>query len=91
MTRVILLVILIGMKTAISIEDKVFNDAEVAAKILGISRSLLYTQAVKEYITHHLPQNITDNYNKVYSSIKDEEVFINDLALETLSKVEWDD
>ncbi len=76
------------MKTAISIDDKIFEQAEIAAKELGITRSSLYTQAVQEFIKNHLPNAITDKYNQVYSNIiSDEE--INRIAYNTLSKVEW--
>jgi hypothetical protein len=79
------------MKTAISIDDNIFSDAELATQILGISRSALYTEALKEYLIHHLPDNITASYNNFYGSkeAKDEE--IDRIALDVLSQVEWDD
>ncbi len=36
------------MKTAISIPDEVFRQAEQAAKRLGVSRSEFFTRAVRE-------------------------------------------
>lgn len=38
------------MKTAISIPDQVFRDAERAAERLGWSRSQLYARAVSEFL-----------------------------------------
>jgi len=35
------------MKTAISIEDNLFEEAEAAAKELGLTRSALFSQAVE--------------------------------------------
>jgi len=56
------------MKTAISIPDKVFEAAERAAKKLGMSRSELYVNAVREYIDRYGRENVTEKLNKVYSS-----------------------
>lgn len=38
------------MKTAISVPDEVFEDAERLAGRLGWSRSRLYTEAVREFL-----------------------------------------
>lgn len=38
------------MKTAISIPDEIFHEAEQVAKRRGLSRSELYTNAVKQYV-----------------------------------------
>jgi len=78
------------MKTAISIDDKVFNEAELAASVLGMSRSLLYTQAVKEYILRHLPEKITENYDRVYAEINEEDEEFSRIAIDVLSRVEWE-
>ncbi len=55
------------MKTAISIPDNLFNDAEITAKQLGLARSQLYTMAVKEFIEHHNKDKITEKLNVLYS------------------------
>jgi metal-responsive CopG/Arc/MetJ family transcriptional regulator len=46
-------VLLLSMKTAISIPDDIFKAADVAAKRLGISRSELFVRAVKEMLDFH--------------------------------------
>lgn len=61
-------VILTQMKTAISIPDKVFDAAEKVAKKLGMSRSELYVNAVREYLERHGRDDVTDRLNEVYSS-----------------------
>jgi len=38
------------MKTAISLPDPVFNQAEALAQQLGLSRSELYTRALQAYL-----------------------------------------
>jgi len=54
------------MKTAISIPDRLFEDAEVLARHLGISRSELYQRAVAAYLEREGQQAITDALNAVY-------------------------
>ncbi len=55
------------MKTAISIPDEVFEAAERTAKKLGISRSELYSSAVREFVDRYRRENITEKLNDVYA------------------------
>ncbi|SFI36200.1 hypothetical protein SAMN05421753_108101 [Planctomicrobium piriforme] len=56
------------MKTAISIPDPVFLEAEDAARRLKMSRSELYTKAVKEFLENHGSGDaITSKLNEVYA------------------------
>lgn len=55
------------MKTAISIPDNLFTDAEITAKQLGLARSQLYVRAIKEFIEHHNKDKITEKLNLYYS------------------------
>jgi predicted transcriptional regulator len=48
-----------GMKTAISIPDDVFADAERLARELNQSRSQLYSRAVREYVARHSADSVT--------------------------------
>ena len=61
------LVILYSMKTAISLPDKVFFEAEETAQNLGISRSALYLNALTEYLKRNNRKNITIKLNEVYN------------------------
>jgi len=47
------------MKTAISIPDDVFADAERLARELKQSRSQLYSRAVREYVARHSEDSVT--------------------------------
>ena len=78
------------MKTAISIDDKVFLAAEQAAEALGVSRSELYSRAVKEYVTQHLPSSVTEIYSTYYASTDNRDREILNIAAETLAQVEWE-
>lgn len=55
------------MKTAISIPDSVFEAAEKFANRVGVSRSQLYTKAVKEFLKEHQSESVTKKLNEVYS------------------------
>ena len=55
------------MKTAVSIPDPVFRKAENLAKSLGISRSQLYTTALKTFVAGHDEDDVTKRLNEVYS------------------------
>jgi metal-responsive CopG/Arc/MetJ family transcriptional regulator len=58
------------MKTAISLPDKLFNDADEVAKRLRISRSELYATALAEYLTRQSATEITSRLNAVYQLVE---------------------
>lgn len=55
------------MKTAISIPDDIFEDADELAEEMGISRSELYSTAVAEYVAKHRAEDVTARLNEVYA------------------------
>jgi hypothetical protein len=55
------------MKTAISIDDTVYQEAEDTAWQMGFTRSRLYTLAVEEYLRNHSPEVLLKQLNKVYA------------------------
>ncbi len=57
------------MKTAISIADAVYDDAERLARRVKKSRSQLYTEAVAEYVARHDPEAVTDAMNRVCEAL----------------------
>ena len=71
------------MKTAISIPDNLFNDAEITAKQLGLARSQLYVRAIREFIEHHNKDKITQKLNSIYSKETNSEEH-NDINIEAL-------
>lgn len=54
------------LKTAISIPDDVYRQAEEAAARLGLSRSALYARAVAEYIARRGQAAVTKRLDRVY-------------------------
>jgi metal-responsive CopG/Arc/MetJ family transcriptional regulator len=57
------------MKTAISIPDKIYRDAERLSRRLKKSRSQVYTEAVTEYVARHDPDAVTEAINRVCEAI----------------------
>ncbi len=53
------------MKTAISLPDEIFEEAERVARRLGKSRSEIYRQALAEYIARHDPDAVTEAMDRV--------------------------
>ncbi|MDA3937012.1 MAG: ribbon-helix-helix protein, CopG family [Actinomycetota bacterium] len=51
------------MKTAISIPDEVFAEADELARKLNQSRSQLYSRAVREYVARHSDDGVTSALN----------------------------
>jgi len=58
-----------SMKTAISIPDSVYTDAERLAQRLGKSRSQLYSEAVAAYIIRYDTETPTEAMNKVWGTV----------------------
>ena len=56
------------MKTAISLPDRIFMEAEETAHLMGISRSALYVNAIVEYIKKNNRKYITQKLNEVYDN-----------------------
>jgi antitoxin MazE6 len=78
------------MKTAISVPDPVFGEAERLAERLEKTRSQLYTEALKEYLARHNPDTVTDRLNEVWGSITEpEDHFVSETVRSVLQRVEW--
>jgi metal-responsive CopG/Arc/MetJ family transcriptional regulator len=78
------------MKTAISIPNQVFAQAEEFADECKMSRSALFTAAVIEFIQNHRKESVTEKLNKVYEK---EESYLDSVldGVQTLSlpREEW--
>jgi len=57
------------MKTAVSIKDKVFQEAEKYAKKAKISRSQLYSDAVEEYLAKRNEEDLIARINAVCDEV----------------------
>ena len=61
-----------GMKTAISLPDRLFRAAERHARRAQKSRSQLYAEALAEYLARHAPEEVTEAMNRVVDQLTDE-------------------
>ena len=79
------------MKTAISIPDDVFEQAERFARRVRKSRSQVYSEAVKEYVARHSPDSVTDAMNGVCDDLSEQKIdpFVSLAARRILEKSEW--
>jgi metal-responsive CopG/Arc/MetJ family transcriptional regulator len=60
------------MKTAVSVPDEVFDEAERLAKYLKISRSELYSKALAEFASRHAPDTVTESFNRTCVAVQGE-------------------
>jgi metal-responsive CopG/Arc/MetJ family transcriptional regulator len=78
------------MKTAISIPDRVFEDAERLARRSGKSRSQLFSDAVREYVARHSADQVTEAMDRVSADGGTEpDPFTSRAARRTLERTEW--
>jgi len=79
-----------GMKTAISIPDDVFTEADKLARELRQSRSQLYSRAVREYVARHSADSVTAALDAICAEepIADAE-FVRRAGRRALERSEW--
>lgn len=78
------------MKTAVSIPDDVFADAERLARRLKKSRSRLFSDALREYVAHHSGEHVTESLDAVVSTVaQPTDGFVGAVARRRLRRVEW--
>ena len=79
-----------GMKTAVSIPDDVFEDAERLASRLGTSRSQLYARALAEFVARHDDDRVTSLMDQaVREAGGGANAFVQAAARQSLQRVEW--
>ena len=78
------------MKIAVSIPDDVFAGAERLARRTKKSRSRLYSDALREYLAHHTPEEITEAMNRACAEIGEaKDPFLSSAGRRILENVEW--
>lgn len=79
-----------GMKTAVSIPDEVFQQAEKLARHTGVSRSQLFSVAIREYVARHAPDDVTEAMDRVVDAVgAGESDFAVAGARRLLKRTEW--
>jgi metal-responsive CopG/Arc/MetJ family transcriptional regulator len=79
------------MKTAVSLPDRVYREAERQAKRSGKSRSQLYAEALSEYLARHAPDDVTEAMNAAIDRVGGarQDPFVAQAAQRVLKNVEW--
>jgi metal-responsive CopG/Arc/MetJ family transcriptional regulator len=78
------------MKTAISIPDDVFERAERLARHTKKSRSQLFSEAVREYVARHAPDEVTAAMDRVCAALGEPaDRFVSSAASRILERAEW--
>ena len=78
------------MKTAVSIPDKIFEEAEHMVERLQTSRSQLYARALAEFLARHAEDRVTTAMNQVIDDVGTEtDDFSHKAARQVLEKVDW--
>jgi len=78
------------MKTAVSVPDDVFEKAERLARRTKKSRSQLFSDALREYVAKHSPDEVTDAMNRVMVGIAEgTDEFVSSASRRVLERTEW--
>jgi len=78
------------MKTAVSIPDDVFEEAEALAHRSKRSRSELYARALSEYVARHAPDSVTEAMDRALDEGDEpSDKFKARAARRTLERNEW--
>src|SRR5271169_1639636 len=79
-----------GMKTAVSIPDDLFRGAERLARRSKKSRSRLFSDALREYVARHAPEEVTEAMNRACAAVGDtRDPFVAAAARRVLKRTEW--
>jgi metal-responsive CopG/Arc/MetJ family transcriptional regulator len=78
------------MKTAVSIPDDVFQEAERLARRTKKSRSRLFSDALREYVARRTPEKITRAMDAALAEIGSvNDRFVASASGRVLEKTEW--
>jgi metal-responsive CopG/Arc/MetJ family transcriptional regulator len=80
------------MKTAVSVPDDIFQQAERLARSAGRSRSEVYSAALRDYIARHSPDQVTETLDRVIAGLGSDaspDPFVAATARGTLESSEW--
>jgi len=78
------------MKTAISLPDGVFHQAERLSLRLKKSRSAIYREAMEEYVARHDADIVTESMNRVAEQVGSHpDKFLRAASRKVLKGTEW--
>lgn len=78
------------MKTAVSIPDDLFQGADRLARRTKKSRSRIFSDALREYLARHSPDEVTAAMDKAVSEIGEAaDSFVAAASRRILERTEW--
>jgi len=78
------------MKIAVSVPNEVFDRAERLAKRLEVSRSELYSRALREYLARHSPDEVTRALDRVCEELDTSaDDFVREASRRVFEGTEW--
>jgi len=78
------------MKTAVSIPDDVFEEAERLARRMKCSRSKIFSRALAEYIARHSADRVTEAMDRALAELDGApDPFAVAAGRRTLDRTEW--
>jgi metal-responsive CopG/Arc/MetJ family transcriptional regulator len=78
------------MKTAVSIPDEIFEGAERLAQRTKRSRSRIFSDALREYLARHSPEEVTEAVNKACAEIGEvKDQFVASASRRILERSQW--
>ncbi len=80
------------MKAAVSIPDDVFKRADALARRRKTSRSQLYAEALREYLSSHEAHELTEAMRRAHLNAGESvDPFVKAAGEATLRKIEWEE
>lgn len=78
------------MKTAVSIPDEIFAEAERLARRTKRSRSEVFSRALAEYVARHSPDRVTEAMDRVLADLEEPaDAFAVAAGHRVLARTEW--
>ena len=78
------------MKTAVSVPNEVFERADRLAKRLEVSRSELYSRALREYLARHSADEVTQALDQLCEELDtSSDDFVREASRRVLEATEW--
>jgi len=77
------------MKTAVSVPDDIYDQAERLARRTGRSRSEIYSTALREYVALHTDDEVTATLDSMADLVGVTDLSVVGSARHVLTNVEW--
>lgn len=78
------------MKTAVSIPNEVFGEAERLARRTKRSRSQVYSRALAEYVARHTPDRVTEAMDRALDELGEPaDQFVRTASRRVLERSAW--